>query len=536
MGGCRRHFFKRDSGAIMSRITLLSETALHVVVGKGNNLDFVEKLVELMCEQSLPLKLKDSYGNTALAVAPIVGNVKAAKILVGKNKELPLVKNKVNYSPLLLAAKYGHRDMILYLLSVTKDEGVFTGKAGARLLNLLIAFDLYDVALDILNRLPELAVEQDQYGVSALQTLAEKPNVFESGSQLGFLQRLLHRCLVVEVCDAPQPNQHRDVENLTQISKNAESRGAFYQLLTFIHTAGFRKLVTAPSIKNVYDTKRMHVEAHMLVRCLCEEALNKGEKGCAGLFSTSLFSAARMGILEVATEILRVYPYAIWFRELAPSDRISGVALQLQRELQWLKEVERLVQPSNRSMKNKDGKTPRMVFSERHKGLVHQGEKWMKITASSCTVVAALIATVAFTAVFTVPGGNNSDQGIPILIQNKSFLAFAATDALALISSSVSVMMFLEILTSRYAEDDFLKALPTRLIIGLVSLFISISSMMAAFGASLYLVLVHQVKWVWIPLILFAFIPVILFAMSQFPLLVQMISFTYGCSIFGLQK
>lgn len=222
--------------------------------------------------------------------------------------------------------------------------------------------------------------------------------------------------------------------------------------------------------------------------------------------------------------------------ELAPSDRISGAALQLQRELQWFKEVERLVQPSYRSMKNKDGKTPRMVFSERHKGLVHQGEKWMKITASSCTVVAALIATVAFTAVFTVPGGNNSDQGIPILIQNKSFLAFAATDALALISSSVSVMMFLEILTSRYAEDDFLKALPTRLIIGLVSLFISISSMVAAFGASLHLVLVHQVKWVWIPLILFAFIPVILFAMSQFPLLVQMISFTYGRSIFGLQS
>lgn len=134
--------FKRDSGAIMSWITLLSETALHVAVGTGNNLDFVEKLVELMCEQSLPLKLKDSYGNTALAVAAIVGNVKAAKILVGKNKELPLVKNKVNYSPLLLAAKYGHRDMILYLLSVTKD-GVFTGKAGARLLNLLITFDFY---------------------------------------------------------------------------------------------------------------------------------------------------------------------------------------------------------------------------------------------------------------------------------------------------------------------------------------------------------------------------------------------------------
>lgn len=202
----------------------------------------------------------------------------------------------------------------------------------------------------------------------------------------------------------------------------------------------------------------------------------------------------------------------------------------------FLKEVERLVLPSYKSMTNKDNKTPRMVFSEEHEELVQQGEKWMKNTASSYTVVAALIATVAFAAIFTVPGGNDNDQGIPILINHKFFMVFVAADALALITSSASVIMFLGILTSRYAEDDFLKVLPSRLIIGLVSLFISILSMVAAFSASLCLVLVHQLRWVWAPMIVFALVPVILFAMLQFPLLVQMTSSTYGPSIFGLQS
>ncbi|XP_038886804.1 ankyrin repeat-containing protein ITN1-like [Benincasa hispida] len=438
--------FSQDSAAIVSKINLLEETALHVAVGTGNNLDFVEKLVKLMCERSLSLELQDSHGNTALAMAAIVGNVEAAKILVSRNEELPSVKNKLNYSPLLLAAKYGHRDIILYLLTVTNDEEVFTAQAGARLLNFLITFDFYDIALDILYSHPILAIEQDHYGVYALQMIAEKPDVFETGTQLGFWQRLLNRCWcgIVRLLDAFLPKQGSDVENPLENSNNTG--------------------------------------------------------------------------------------------ELVPSSKISGAALQFQRELQWFKEVEKLVQPSYRSMKNKDGKTPRMIFSERHEGLVHQGEKWMKITASSCTVVAALIATVAFTAIFTVPGGNDNDQGIPIFLYNKSFMVFAAADALALITSSASVMMFLGILTSRYAEDDFLRALPTRLIIGLVSLFISISSMVAAFGASFYLVLVHQMKLVWVPVIVFAFIPVVLFALSQFPLLVQMISSTFGRSIFGLQS
>jgi hypothetical protein len=49
------------------------------------------------------------------------------------------------------------------------------------------------------------------------------------------------------------------------------------------------------------------------------------------------------------------------------------------------------VQPSLKEMRDKNGRTPRMLFTEEHRGLVKEGEKWMKNTASSCMLLATLL-------------------------------------------------------------------------------------------------------------------------------------------------
>ncbi|KAF5929921.1 hypothetical protein HYC85_000114 [Camellia sinensis] len=101
--------------------------------------------------------------------------------------------------------------------------------------------------------------------------------------------------------------------------------------------------------------------------------------------------------------------------------------------------------------------TPAEMFTDTHKELVKERERWMKDTATSCTIAAALMATVVFAAAITVPGGNNSENGHQIFFKQKPFIIFCISDALALISSIASVLMFLSILTSRYAEEDFLR-------------------------------------------------------------------------------
>ncbi|KAI3839800.1 hypothetical protein MKW98_010105 [Papaver atlanticum] len=175
--------------------------------------------------------------------------------------------------------------------------------------------------------------------------------------------------------------------------------------------------------------------------------------------------------------------YAAKLAPAAKLHKVSGVALQMQRELQWFKGVESMMPENDKFKKNRKGYTAQSIFTEEHKQLVKEGEAWMKDTSGSCMVVTALIATVAFAAAFTVPGGNISDSnssmnGSPVFLGRTSFTLFVVADALALFASITSVLVFLAIYTSRYAEIDFLESLPQKLIIGLATLFISMAAIM----------------------------------------------------------
>ncbi|KAG7946514.1 hypothetical protein I3843_14G043300 [Carya illinoinensis] len=218
--------------------------------------------------------------------------------------------------------------------------------------------------------------------------------------------------------------------------------------------------------------------------------------------------------------------------EYTPIDRITGSVLQMQRELQWFKEVESICPPMIKELRNNDCLSPRELFTKSHQELRKQGEQWMRSTATSCTVIGAIIVTIMFAVAFTIPGGNNQNTGMPILVRDKLFTIFMVTDSLSLFSSSTSVLMFLGILTSRYAEEDFLKSLPKKMIIGLFALFFSITTMMIAFSIALLLMLREQ-YWTITHIIGLAGIPIILFVVMQFGLLVDMFVSTYGPSIFG---
>nr|POF18428.1 protein suppressor of k(+) transport growth defect 1 [Quercus suber] len=104
---------------------------------------------------------------------------------------------------------------------------------------------------------------------------------------------------------------------------------------------------------------------------------------------------------------------AAMFEPSARSNTVPGAAFLMQREVQWYKEVESIVPPSILNSSNANGKRPREFFTKSHKELVKEGEKWMKGTASSCTVVAALIVTIMFAAAITIPG--KSRVVIPII-------------------------------------------------------------------------------------------------------------------------
>ncbi|KHN06919.1 hypothetical protein glysoja_032762, partial [Glycine soja] len=143
--------------------------------------------------------------------------------------------------------------------------------------------------------------------------------------------------------------------------------------------------------------------------------------------------------------------------------------------------------------------TPRDILSETHKDLVRSGGEWLKKTAGSCSLVAALIATVAFSTSTTIPGNFKDDTGAPTLEDRPEFKAFAIASLIARCCSVTSLVLFLSILTSRYQEHDFDSSLPRKLILGLTSLFMSIISTMVCFCAGHFFVLKDKLKSVAFP-------------------------------------
>ncbi|KAK1411164.1 hypothetical protein QVD17_37709 [Tagetes erecta] len=557
------HIFDTQPDKLDARITMWRETPLQIAIGTNSSHLFVSKIIERIVNTNIgKLRTKTWRGNTALHYAAKIGNTVDAKLLVAEDSGIAQIVNGDGHTALKLAAKYGQLETLWYLLGVTKDEpgedgtSPYNGVSGADLITLTLTAGFCDVALYLVKNYPDLVTQKDREGHTALQVLATKPNVFPSGSQLWFYQHLIYTWIPVNLENASDNRLASFVSNLI--------------------------LLIAPCAKDIYNTKLRHAQTLKLVEQMCSIVIEKGNHAIAwDVLGTAVSTAVKNGINELIKICVEAYPDIVWYEDegfylflsairyrqekvfnlvyqmtghkvfsatanpngdnplhiagrISPLPRlktVSGAALQMQRELQWFKEVEKHVEPLYKDALNKDRKTPRTVFTEEHKDLLEEGEAWMKDTSSSSTVVGTLVVTMAFAAAFTVPGGNNSD-GLPFFLSDATFLVFIVSDAIALFASTTSVLMFLAILTSRYAEEDFFYALPKRMMIALVSLFLSLAATMVAFSATLGLLLRHKISWIAAPVTLFASVPVTLFAMLQFPLLVELVYSTYGPSIF----
>ncbi|KAJ4718651.1 Ankyrin repeat [Melia azedarach] len=553
------HFISQNPEALTSIIDEDFRTLFHVMAKSDQDgaIRLLNKYLGKVPREFL--EKKELLGSTALDLAALNGNARAAKLLVEFNENLPKIKDG-SFLPLHHAMYNGNRETVNYLLSVTPVEdsngysNPFAGYSGQFLLKTLVENNLYDIALDILKRHPELDIDIF-FREKILETMATRPKGFASGSRLGYWKRLIYHYISVQEEDfdgSPQTQNndlsaHGDTENPIQRSQSSSTISSPFRFLHKLSsTFGTWNqkmrimlwnvlLYLAPSIRDMRDTKLMHMKTVEIVRMMCDfvwsfqqasQVIHRQEnifKLVSKIGPRKQFEANYKG--DKDGNILHLAATS------APAREVPGAALQMQRELQWFQAVENYLRPTMCEERNKGGKTPRELFSEEHEKLIDKGEKWMKDNASSCALVASLIITVVFASAFALPGGNNPD-GIPNFLHKLPFKIFVVSDALSLFSATTSLLMFLGILTSRYSEEDFLVSLPVKLIIGLITLFISIASMTVAFGATIYIVLSQAWKWVTIPIALIGCIPVTLFARLQFALLLQTYSSTFAPTIF----
>ncbi|KAJ0715058.1 putative PGG domain-containing protein [Helianthus annuus] len=283
---------------------------------------------------------------------------------------------------------------------------------------------------------------------------------------------------------------------------------------------------------HLHEDKVKHNLAIMILRFICEEVV-KLQSNHFGYYSSAYIDAILNDTPEVIEALTEFFPRSVWTSnsdgyvlsqlsiknrcehvynyfvhevthekylhnsivdkdgnnllhlagQLAPAyklNMVTGAALQMQRELQWFQEVRKLMCSKDREAKNKKGETPMMVFKNEHEDLRKKGEEWIKKQPIHTQLRLHLLS-------ITVLGGNNGDTGKAIYERRSSFIIFAISDAISLFTSTTSLLLFLSILTTRYAEEDFLHKLPKRLILGLVMLFMSVTTMLIAFSTTLYI-------------------------------------------------
>uniref|UniRef100_A0A9I9CEJ2 PGG domain-containing protein n=1 Tax=Cucumis melo TaxID=3656 RepID=A0A9I9CEJ2_CUCME len=508
------------SWSVSNYITRDNETALHIAAG-AKHVEFVEKLIDIMTLDDMAII--NTHGNTALCFAATSGVVRIAELMVKKNKDLPLIRGFGNATPLFMAISYQRKQMASYLFSVT-DRKQLTSQDQIELLIATIHSDFYDISLEILERNPKLAIMRDtkNNNETALHVLARKPSAIRTkgiiyGKEV--MKTLAHQ-LVKSLWghvlrELPEKKMLKFIKYPTILLHDAARAGNVEFLILLIQSYPNIAWEDDDDGKNVF---------HVAVENRLENVFSliheiSGLKDFSAKYRTT--GKEKYNMLHLAAKLA------------APNhlNRVSGAALQMQRELLWFKEVEKIVLPSQRGAKCEVDSltklTPCELFTREHKDLRKEGEEWMKNTANSCMLVSTLIATVVFAAAFTVPGGNDGNSGTPIFQHEFWFTIFVISDAFALVSSSTSILMFLSILTSRYAEGDFLHSLPSKLLVGIASLFISIVCMVIAFSATFFMLYNKENIWIPATVTAIAIVPISCFFALHFGLWIDTFHNTY---------
>ncbi|KAI8011709.1 Serine/threonine-protein phosphatase 6 regulatory ankyrin repeat subunit B [Camellia lanceoleosa] len=568
------------------KITLLGDTALHMAV----NTNKWENVKGLLHKQSSDVVLVDNNGNTPLHHAAKLGNERMCLEIALKQRDLLENRNDNNETPLFMAAQHGQIEAfsILSVICCSLKDGYQkiyeTGRRagdGKTVLHCAIHGEYFDLAYQIIGRFPGFISCVDERGNSAIHILASKPNAFESSSRLTWLQKFIYSRTDHFPRPAGHPILYKQCHFDGRIETSEPTRMVFSK-----STNASSKIIPKPTEINIVATdskiadlfantnpfkKSVNRKPPVHLKTLSAQTANH----TAGVSETPILMAAKNGISELVDRILHDFPVAI--HDVNPEGKnlvllavenrqphiiktlrakknftdsllrfvdnegnnalhyaatyqswvAPDAVLQMQWEIKWYLFIKETTPKQLLASENKKGETPEEIFMKTHSKLVDLDTNWLMKTSESCTLVATLIATVAFATSASVPGGVEGRNGEPVLRQQGMFEVFAIASLVALCFSCTSAIMFLSILTSRHQTMDFGTDLPRKLLIGLTALFISIASMLASFCGGHFFIVKDIMRDARVAEYLVVLIPVGFFLAAQFPLYFKLMLDTF---------
>ncbi|XP_052183339.1 uncharacterized protein LOC127795599 [Diospyros lotus] len=552
----------------------IGNTMLHEAATTNKAISAAEEMLRLAPEL---LETRNQRGETAIFRAARYGKMNIFQFLEGKVNKL--FEREIS------------EEEEEEELQEERRKAFYVRDDKTTILQICILSEQFELAWYIARGYEYLICNKDDNGMTALQLLAYNPSAFEYGSKLRFLERIFSSCFSDEVPAATSEGKSCFRVPLWESIKGQRQR---YKSAVELANLLIEKDTSWKNTESAIDQSKPRTHKFRSASLpLQEQGVAQGQTVPTTQISnpdvaeTPLFLAAKSGILEIVKQILKRFPQAIEhiddegrnilhvaikYRQMDVFDFVEEMefpmkrlvrkienqgnsilhmvgikgehaqmnqdmrspAITLREDLLLFERVKKTCATHLTKHLNNEEYTAEQLFAKTNAGLSKDAKEWLKRTAENCSIVAVLIATVAFAAAYTVPGGPNQNTGYPLLLNQSFFAMFTITDVLSLTFALTSVITFLSILTSPFQLNDFKRSLPDKLMLGVTLLILSVSMMMLSFAATVILLIQNKQQWTRIALYAVASLPVSIFALSYIPLYFELMkSFLYTIKKIG---
>ncbi|KAM6569139.1 hypothetical protein CsatB_017124 [Cannabis sativa] len=370
--------------------------------------EFDEEVADI---RSSILNEKNELGETALFIAAEKGHLEVVKELMQHvTKEGISIKNRSGFDPLHIAASQGHKEIVEVLLDYDPKLSKTIGQSNTTPLISAASKGHVSVVRELLSKDSSITEISRSNGKNALHLASRQGHVdivrmlLKNDPQLARRtdkkgQTALHMAVKGVSCEVVKSLLDADAAIVMLPDKFGNT--ALHVATRKRRTEIVSELLSLPDT-NVNALTREHKTAFDIAEglTLCEE--------------TSLIkeTLARYGGVK-ANELNQ------------PRDELRKTVTQIK------KDVHIQLEQTRKTNQNVTG-----IAKELRK--LHRAG--INNATNSVTVVAVLFATVAFAAIFTVPGGDD-DSGMAVMVNTTSFKIFFIFNAIALFTSLAVVLV-----------------------------------------------------------------------------------------------
>ncbi|KAG4153447.1 hypothetical protein ERO13_D04G184100v2 [Gossypium hirsutum] len=442
------------------------QTPLHVAAGYGHSA--IVKLLINSCAKARDgdfelgmdqvsavremLRIRDQESNTALHEAAGCGNVEVVKALLEfEDPDFPYSANKKQETPLYIAAKRRDGGVLNVILEKSKSTA-HGGPHGRTALHAAAMAGYSEAIRVILETKGNLTKERDEDGYTPLHYAAH----------LGYIS-VVEEVLKWDVSAAYIGDKKRGMTPLLMAARQGH-----FETVSKIHS---------------------------LCPDCCEKVDNKG-------LSLLHYLAFRGSSSLIQSSFFKYYPFFKYgsseivygsFGNLRKLEGAFGMtpqevnnALRSEKHHHKQKQIKELLEEIENDQVAEEPVCRFPIQNVSTESLEKQREAHL--------IVAALIATVAFAAAITVPGGlqseKGSEQGTPLLIHEAAFKAFVVTNALAFLFSVSALTTHFGVLDNLFSRFKFYRQTVlyrTRVVSGILGY--ATLAMVIAFSTGSYVVL-----------------------------------------------